>query len=256
MSDASPDFKISRAGKVIHENLSLAQVVQGVASKSIQATDHYWSTGMTDWALVSSRQWAVAPTSAPAPAPAATPAPVPTPKPVPATPAAVPAVKPTPVTNSAPAATKPASASSASQPRPDPSTAKTPSPQNPSVPALLEPVEKGFSPYVTFYRSDDDRWAFGVFGGLAHRNCWPKPLLLLVRVLMLVSVFPALSYLGWGFTVMLLTPSLPTSKVRSYYDLTNGKPSRDSTDLTRLIKILVVGFIVLFVVGWLISRRF
>ena len=34
MSDASLDFKISRAGKVIHENLTLAQVAQGVAAKS------------------------------------------------------------------------------------------------------------------------------------------------------------------------------------------------------------------------------
>jgi phage shock protein PspC (stress-responsive transcriptional regulator) len=244
MSDASPDFKISRAGKVIHESLSLAQVVQGVASKSIQPTDHYWSTGMTDWALVSSRQWAVAPTPAPAPAPAATPAPVPAAKPTPA-PSSVP-----------PAAAKPAPANPASQPKPDPTQTKTPPPQKTFVPVIIEPVEKGFSPYVTYYRSSDDRWAFGIFGGLAHRNCWPKPLLLLVRILTLVAFFPALAYLGWGFTTMLLTPSLPTSCVRSYYDLNNGKPSRDSTDFSRLIKILVVGFIVLFVVGWLISRRF
>ena len=257
MSDASPDFKISRAGKVIHESLSLAQVVQGVASKSIEATDHYWSTGMTDWALVSSRQWAVAPTPAPAPAPAATPAPVPTSKPVPATPAPVPAVKPTPAPSSVPpVAAKPAPSIPPSQSKPDSAQAKTPPPQKTFVPVINEPIEKGFSPYVTYYRSSDDRWAFGIFGGLAHRNCWPKPLLLLVRILTLVAFFPALAYLGWGFTTMLLTPSLPTSCVRSYYDLNNGKPSRDSTDLSRLIKILVVGFIVLFVVFWGIFNRF
>jgi phage shock protein PspC (stress-responsive transcriptional regulator) len=238
MSDASPDFKISRAGKVIHENLSLAQVVQGVASKSIQATDHYWSTGMTDWALVSSRQWAVAPTPAPTPAPAVTPAPVPTPKPLPVTPAPVSAVKPTPAPSTIPpAAAKPAPATPTFQSKPDSPQTKTSPQQQSSVSSLAEPVEKGFSPYVTYYRSNDDRWAFGVFGGLAHRNCWPKSLLLLIRVLMLVTFFPALAYLGWGFTAMLLTPSLPTSNVRSYYDLNKGKPSQDATDMLSLIHI-------------------
>jgi phage shock protein PspC (stress-responsive transcriptional regulator) len=236
MSDASLDFKISRAGKVIHENLTLAQVAQGVDSKSIQSSDHYWFAGMTDWALVSSRQWAAPSYVAPAPAPAQVSTPAPSSVP--------------------PAAAKPAPANPTSHSKPDPAQTKTPPPQKTFVPVITEPVEKGFSPYVTYYRSSDDRWAFGIFGGLAHRNCWPKPLLLLVRVLTLVAFFPALAYLGWGFTTMLLTPSLPTSCVRSYYDLNNGKPSRDSTDFSRLIKILVVGFIVLFVVGWLISRRF
>jgi len=236
MSDASLDFKISRAGKVIHENLTLAQVAQGVAAKSIQSSDHYWFAGMTDWALVSSRQWAAPSYVAPAPAPAQVSTPAPSSVP--------------------PAAAKPAPANPTSQSKPDPAQTKPPPPQKTFVPVITEPVEKGFSPYVTYYRSSDDRWAFGIFGGLAHRNCWPKPLLLLVRVLTLVAFFPALAYLGWGFTTMLLTPSLPTSCVRSYYDLNNGKPSRDSTDFSRLIKILVVGFIVLFVVGWLISRRF
>ena len=73
---------------------------------------------------------------------------------------------------------------------------------------------------------------------------------------MLIMVFPGLAYLGWGFTAMLLTPSLPTAKVRSYYDLNNGLPSQDSTDFSRLVKILVVGFIAIVVVGWLVSRRF
>jgi hypothetical protein len=86
MSDVSLEFKISRAGKVIHENLTLAQVVQGVAAKSIQPSDHYWFSGMNDWALVSSRQWAV-PSAV---APTATPTQVPTPAPKP-TPFATPA---------------------------------------------------------------------------------------------------------------------------------------------------------------------
>jgi hypothetical protein len=81
-------------------------------------------------------------------------------------------------------------------------------------------------------------------------------MLLLVRLLMLITFFPGLAYLGWGFTAMLLTPSLPTSNVKSYFDLNNGKPSQDATDLSRLIKILVVGFIVLVVVVWFVSRRF
>ena len=240
MSDVSLDFKISRAGKVIHENLTLAQVALGVAAKSIQSSDHYWFAGMTDWALVSSRQWAVPSSAAPTP----TPTQVPTPAPKP-TPFAAPAPEPAPVQS------RPAAA-----PMRTPPAASTPPPRQPAEPTLAHPIEKGFSPYVTYYRSNDDRWCFGVFGGLAHRNCWPKSLLLLIRILMLITFFPGLAYLGWGFTTMLLTPSLPTSNVRSYYDLNNGKPSQDSTDFNRLIKILVVGFIILVVVVWFVSRRF
>jgi hypothetical protein len=73
---------------------------------------------------------------------------------------------------------------------------------------------------------------------------------------MLIMVFPGLAYLGWGFTAMLLTPSLPTAKVRSYYDLNNGLPSQDATDFNRLVKILVVGFILVVVAAWLVSKRF
>lgn len=245
MSDASPDFKISRAGKVIHENLSLAQVVQGVASKSIQATDHYWSTGMTDWALVSSRQWVVAPALAPAPAPAAAPKPLPEPVTAP-----VPAVSP--------AATKPAPTIPPAQSRPamPPAAIPTPPLRQPTAASLANPIEKGFSPYVTYYRSNDDRWVFGIFGGLAHRNGWPKPLLLLIRLLFLITIFPGIAYLGWGFTAMLLTPSLPTARVRSYYDLNNGLPSQDSTDFSRFVKILVVGLILVVIAVWFASRRF
>ena len=243
MSDASPDFKISRAGKVIHENLSLAQVVQGVASKSIQASDHYWSTGMTDWALVSSRQWAVAPALAPTPAPAAAPNPV---------------TAPVPALAASPTATKPAPTIPPAQSRPAMPPAATPisPPRQPTAASLANPIEKGFSPYVTYYRSNDDRWVFGIFGGLAHRNGWPKPLLLLIRLLMLFMIFPGIAYLGWGFTAMLLTPSLPTARVRSYYDLNNGLPSQDSTDFSRFLKILVVGLILVVIAVWFASRRF
>ena len=92
---------------------------------------------------------------------------------------------------------------------------------------------------------------------MAHRNGWPRPLLLLIRILTLITVFPALAYLcGWGLTAMLLTPSLPTSKVKSYYDLNNGQPSQDATDMSRLIKIIVVGIVLLFLTIWFVSRRY
>lgn len=243
MSEVSLAVSISRDGKAIYENLTLAQVAQAVASKSIQSSDHYWFVGMTDWALISSRQW-VAPSSvAPAPAPAQV---------------STPASKPTPVASPA-TESAPVQSWSAAAPTRTPPVASTPPLRQPSEPTLANPVEKGFSPYATFYRSNDDRWVFGIFGGLAHRNCWPKPLLLLIRILILIAFLPGLAYLGWGFMTMLLIPSLPTSNVRSYYDLNNGKPLQDTTDFSRLIKILVVGFIVLvfvvlFVLG--VSRRF
>lgn len=251
MSIALLTFNISRAGKVMHENLSLAQVVEGIALKAILPSDHYWTAGMADWALVSSRQWVVTPELAPTPAPAAAPKPVPEP-----VPAAV------PVSKASPAVAKPAQTIAPVQPRPaivpakTPPATPTPPSRQPTAAALVDPIEKGFSPYVTYYRSNDDRWVFGVFGGLAHRNCWPKPLLFLVRLLMLIMIFPGLAYFGWGFTAMLLTPSLPTAKVRSYYDLNNGLPSQDTTDFNRLLKILVVGFILIMVAVWLVSRRF
>jgi phage shock protein PspC (stress-responsive transcriptional regulator) len=245
MSTAPLTFNISRAGKVMHENLSLAQVVEGIALKAILPTDHYWTAGMADWALVSSRQWVLTPAPAPTPAPAAAPKPAPEPAPAPV-PVPV-AAKPAPTTPPAPSRT-------AIVPAKTPPA--TPPPRQPTAAALIDPIEKGFSPYVTYYRSNDERWVYGIFGGLAHRNGWPKPLLFLVRLLMLIMVFPGLAYLGWGFTAMLLTPSLPTAKVRSYYDLNNGLPSQDTTDFNRLVKILVVGFILIMVAAWFVSKRF
>ena len=228
MSDAAPVFNISRSGDVIHEGLSLTQVVEGLARQAILPSDYYWTAGMIDWALVSSRQWVLPSAATPVPGPA-----------------------------SAPAAAKPfylnpaSSAKATSGAGPAPSTPGSPPslPNNPVKTSPAAPVEKGFSPYVTYYRSDDDRWAFGIFGGLAHRNSWPVALLLFIRILTLVTVFPAFFYLfGWGFTAMLLTPSLPTAKVKSYYDLNNGQPSRDSTDMSRLLKLLVIGFFVVLLV--------
>ena len=270
MSDAPTVFKISRAGKVIHEGLSLAQVVEAIALNAILPTDHYWSSGMVAWDLVSSRQWTPAAAPTPAPLAAVTPTPVPVAKPAPVV-APTPAPSPAPVNLPNPAATSPAApviprpvtpapATTTTTPPSSPSRpippSRTPPPSQPVVTSLTEPVEKGYSPYVTYYRSDDNRWAFGIFGGIAHRNSWPKPLLLVVRILMLVSIVPAISYIGWGFTVMLLTPSLPTSKVRSYYDLNNGSPSRDSQDFSRILKLLALLFVLMVAATWFISNRF
>ncbi|MEI6481703.1 MAG: PspC domain-containing protein, partial [Candidatus Saccharibacteria bacterium] len=41
----------------------------------------------------------------------------------------------------------------------------------------VHPDNRFFSPYATFYRSQDDKWAYGIFGGLAHRNSWSPSLL-------------------------------------------------------------------------------
>jgi phage shock protein PspC (stress-responsive transcriptional regulator) len=230
MSNPVPLFKFSHAGEVFQEGLTLAQAVKLIAEKSILPTDHYWMEGMTEWKLVSSRIWANAPESVKV----AAPQPV-IPKSIPSFSAGASSPQPKPTTSALPSATKPFSA---------------------SAPAVVDAVEKGFSPYVTYYRSNDDRWVFGIFGGLAHRNGWPKPLLLLIRLLMLFMIFPGIAYLGWGFTAMLLTPSLPTAKVRSYYDLNNGLPSQDSTDFSRFFKILVVGLILVVIAVWFASRRF
>jgi len=207
MSEENTVFNVSRGGKVIYEGLSLTQMAQGLSIKVILTTDHYWTNGMSDWAPISSRQWVAPPAPKPSDKPKS-PEPAETPKP------ATPVVPP-------------------NQSAPNP---------------VVGPVEKGFSPYVIYYRSDDDRWAFGIFGGLAHRNGWPKPFLLITRLLTLITFFPALAYIfGVGLTAFMLTPSLPTANVRSYYDLNNGKPSRDVKDFSRLIKIILVGILVLIV---------
>lgn len=186
MSTPTPVFKFSRAGKVFLENVTLAEAVKLVAIKTILPTDHYWTQGMADWKLVSTRSWENPPEEVkpPAPAPAAAPAPAPVPV---ATPPPVQA-KPAPV--AAPVAAKP----------------------------LV--IEKGYSPYAAYYRSKDSRWGYGIFAGLAHRNGWSGSTLFQVRFFTLIFIFPALAYvLGWGFITMLLTPALPTNKVKSYFDV-------------------------------------
>ena len=180
MSTPTPVFKFSRAGKVFLENVSLAEAVKLVANKTIMQTDHYWTDGMADWKLVSSRAWDNPPE----------------------------AVKPhalTPAPVVAPVATKP----------------------------LV--IEKGFSPYATYYRSKDDLWAYGIFGGLAHRNCWSSAQLEWVRFLTLIFIFPAIaSLLGWGLMVLYLTPPLPTTGVRSYYDV-GPTPNSNTTSVLKTI---------------------
>jgi len=172
MTSPNPVFKFSRAGKVFLENVTLTEAIKLVANKTIQQTDHYWTDGLADWNLVSSRYWVATPEET-------------------ATPEHRSFVL-----------------SSSSRARP------------PAMPLLANDSNKGFSPYVIIYRSDDDRWAYGIFGGLAHRNGWSNSTLILVRLFTLISFFPALAYLcSWGFIWLLLTPSLPTAKVKSYYDL-------------------------------------
>ncbi len=77
-----------------------------------------------------------------------------------------------------------------------------------------------YSPYASYYRSSDDRWCYGIFGGLAHRNQWDRFGLFFVRFLTLLFIFPAIFYfIGWGLTYTVFTPSLPTKRFKSYFDL-------------------------------------
>ena len=206
MSTPTLVFKFSRAGKVFRENVTLAEAVILIHENVILQTDHYWSEGMTEWKLVSARSWSSPSESVRPPAPVA----VPTPVPVVTTPPVQP--KPAPVV--APVAAKP----------------------------LV--IEKGFSPYATYYRSKDDRWAYGIFGGLAHRNCWSSAQLEWVRFLTLIFIFPAIAYLfGWGLMVMFLTPPLPTTWVRSYYDV-GPTPNSNTTSVLKTI-----GKVILWIIG-------
>ena len=213
MSTPPPVFKFSRAGKVFLENVTLAEAVKLVANKTIMQTDHYWTDGMADWKLVSSRSWVNLPEEVKPPTPVPLPAPGTTP-------------------------VRPASMLG----RPD------------LRPLISEALEKGFSPYVTIYRSNDARWAYGIFGGLAHRNGWSNSMLFQVRFFTLIFIFPALAYIfSWGFAWLLLTPSLPTAGVKSYYDLKitprNDESVEKASDFTRLIWLLAVGVaLVLFAI--------
>ncbi len=178
MSTPIPLFKFSRDGTVIREEVSLAVAVRLIAGRTILPTDHYWTEGMTDWKLVSSRGWESPPEAT---KPATAPAPVVTP----------------PLAQSKPMVS-PTAAS-----------------------AVVPPVvEKGFSPYATYYRSKDSNWGYGIFGGLAHRNGWSSATLFQVRFFTLIFFFPALAYICvWGLVVMLMTPALPTKNLKSYFDV-------------------------------------
>jgi phage shock protein PspC (stress-responsive transcriptional regulator) len=228
MADPIPLFKFSHAGEVIQEGLPLAEAVKLIAEKTILPNDHYWTDGMSEWKLVSSRIWANPPDAVKVAAPQPV---LHKPMPTPSYTAAAASFQPKPAPAALPSALKPSSVSAST---------------------VVDAPEKGFSPYVTFYRSNDNRWAYGIFGGLAHRNSWPSSVLVTTRILTLIFVFPALAYLvGWGLVTMLLTPSLPTAKVRSYYDLNKGMPSQDSQDLGRLVKILIGGFLLLVAISFL-----
>lgn len=229
MSSQRQVYKFSRSGQVIHDNLTLEDATALVNSGSIRYDDHYWTDGMTEWKLVYTNSWV---------------------------PVAKDKVKAHAGTVSSPGASPALSAKSASSSPvgANPNVLKQNTPPGQES-ALAAPVEKGFSPYYTYYRSNDDRWAFGLFGGLAHRNGWPKALLLVIRLLTLFLGLPAFAYLfGFGFTSALLLPSLPTANVRSYFDLNNGKPSRDSTDFGRFIKLAAIFVLVLIVIAVFLSR--
>lgn len=208
MTSPNPVFKFSRAGKVFLENVTLAEAIKLVANKTIQETDHYWTDGMAEWKMVSALSWVNLSDE----------------------------VKP-PVSDPMPPRLTPASTpvrSGSMLGRPD------------LRPLISEAPEKGFSPYVAIYRSNDARWAYGIFGGLAHRNGWSNSTLFQVRIFTLIFFFPALAYLfSWGFAWLLLTPSLPTAGVKSYYDLKislrNDQAEEKASDFTRLIWLLAVG---------------
>lgn len=230
MSSQRQVYKFSRSGQVIHDNLTLEDATALVNSGSIRYDDHYWTDGMTEWKLVYTNSWV---------------------------PVAKDKVQAHAGTVSSPGASPALSAKSASPS----SVAANPNVFKQNTPpgqesALASPIEKGFSPYYTYYRSNDDRWAFGLFGGLAHRNGWPKSLLLIIRLLSLILIIPGLAYLfGFGSTSALMLPSMPTAQVRSYFDLNNGKPSRDSEDFGRFIKLaLIFALIFIAILSYLMLR--
>ena len=125
----------------------------------------------------------------------------------------------------------------------------------------VHPDNRFFSPYATFYRSQDDKWAYGIFGGLAHRNSWSPSLLFCTRLLTLIFVFPAIFYfVGWGLTYLMFTPALPTKSYKSFYDLgqSNGSSLSDNQSGKTAVKyfvIIILAVIVLALVTTCLSRR-
>ena len=223
-------YKFSRSGQVIHDNLTLEDATALVNSGSIRYDDHYWTDGMTEWKLVYTNSW-------------------------------VPVAKDKVQTQAGAVSISGASPALSARSAPTSSVAANPNVNKQNTPpghesVLAAPVEKGFSPYYTYYRSNDDRWVFGLFGGLAHRNGWPKSLLLIIRLLSLILIFPGLSYLfGFGFASALMLPSMPTAQVRSYFDLNNGKPSRDSSDFGRFIKLALICVLIFIAIAFFLTLR-
>jgi phage shock protein PspC (stress-responsive transcriptional regulator) len=125
----------------------------------------------------------------------------------------------------------------------------------------VHPDNRYFSPYATFYRSQDDKWAYGIFGGLAHRNSWSPSLLFFTRLLTLIFVFPAFFYfVGWGLTYLMFTPALPTKSYKSFYDLgqSEGSSLSDNQSGKTAVKyfvIIILVVIVLALVTTCLSRR-
>ncbi len=211
MSTGEPKYKFSTAGKILLENVPLSEAERLIAEKSILPTDHYWTDGMTDWKLVSSKVW-----EKPRPTPEQS------------------TVKPkVPETKSVADMTSSAQANVTLPPPPILNTAV---------------IEKGFSPYVGFYRSDDNRWVFGILGGIAHRNSWPSAILVLLRLVLIFSCGLVALVIPIYVCAGLLLPSLPTEGKTSYYDLRGGAVSRDEKELSRFAYMLVV----LIAVIWLL----
>jgi phage shock protein PspC (stress-responsive transcriptional regulator) len=122
----------------------------------------------------------------------------------------------------------------------------------------VHPDNRFFSPYATFYRSQDDKWAYGIFGGLAHRNSWSPSLLFFTRLLTLIFIFPAFFYfVGWGLTYLMFTPALPTKSYKSFYDLgqSNGSSNQGGKTVVKYFVIIILVFAVLGILIGILSRR-
>lgn len=115
----------------------------------------------------------------------------------------------------------------------------------------VHPDNRFFSPYATFYRSQDDKWAYGIFGGLAHRNSWSPSLLFCTRLLTLIFIFPAFFYfVGWGLTYLMFTPALPTKSYKSFYDLgqSNGSSLSDNQSGKNVFKYFIIGLFIFVII--------
>ena len=243
--------RISRDGKEIGEH-SVADALRLLADGTLRNTDHYWQQGMTDWALLSGlktkeemRIWNEQEVKAriekaqrvdrlqkeKAEADARS------------------LKEKAEVAEKTQKGAEPVVTTTPVQPKPEAAPTTPPPAAKPLV------IEKGFSPYATYYRSKDDRWAYGIFGGLAHRNCWSSAQLEWVRFLTLIFIVPAIAYLfGWGLMVMFLTPPLPTTGVRSYYDIGPTPNSNITSFLKTIGKVILWIFaimLVLQIVGFL-----